>query len=200
MPSPAQAKYFGGVDTARNISAAVSDHRLRPMPRRQSQAFAHAALASLVASWDAYLNELVGNFYAATSTPSDPAFNSMHSIAQNESENIRKRFNTPNWEKGRDFLLRTTGFEPTPCWVWPARQMPAQAVRERLNEILRVRHAFAHGLAIPSYSWNRTPTGRVRLNSSVLRDVEAFFNNLVRRTDDGMKSHIASRFGGRTSW
>ncbi|TVR98823.1 MAG: hypothetical protein EA406_05570 [Rhodospirillales bacterium] len=200
MPSPAQTKYLGGLETARSIRAAVSDYRLRPMPRRQSQAFAHAALASLVASWDAYLNELVVNFYTVTACPGDPAFHSLHSIAQSESANICKRFNTPNWENARDLLLRTTGFEPTPCWVWPARHMAGPAVRERLNEILRVRHAFAHGLGIPSYSWNRTPTGRVRLNNSVLRDVESFFNNLVRRTDDGMKSHIASRFGGTSPW
>lgn len=200
MGSPAEAKYRKGVARAVRLRAAASDPRLRPIPREQSRAFAHASLAALVASWDAYLNELVDNFYAATATPSNADFHAIHEIARTESQNISRRFNTPNWENSRNYLLRTTGFDPISVWVWPARGMTAPLVHERLNEILKVRHAFAHGLGIPSYSWIRTPTGLVRLNISVLKDVEAFFNNLVRRTDKGMKFYIQSRFAKTISW
>lgn len=200
MGSPAQVKYREGVARAARLREAVSDSRLRPIPRDQSQAFAHASLTMLVASWDAYLNELVTVFYLITANPADPAFNRIHEIARRESENISRRFNTPNWENSRDYLLRTTGLEPTSLWIWPARHMTGIVVRERLNEILKVRHSFAHGFGIPSYPWNRTPTGRVRLNASVLREVESFFTNLVRRTDSGMKSYITSTFGNTVPW
>ena len=76
----------------------------------------------------------------------------------------------------------------------------ATQVHERLNQILKVRHSFAHGSAVPSYPWNRTPLGRVRLNVSVLKDVEAFFTNLVRRTDRGMQAHILAAYGKTAPW
>jgi hypothetical protein len=160
----------------------------------------HATLASLVASWDAYLKELVRNFFAETADPSNPGFHATHEIARRASELHSRRFNTPNWENARDFLLASTGFDPLNYWIWPARGMNSILVRERLNEILKVRHSFAHGSTIPSYAWIRTPKGNVRLNTTALQGVEAFFNNLVRRTDDGMKLHIVQTYGRRVQW
>ena len=200
MGSPAQAKYQAGASLAAHIRSAVADARLRPITRQQSQAFAHASLVALVAAWDSYLNELARNFYTETANPGDAAFRSIYEIARSESRRVGRRFNTPNWNNSRDFLVRTTGFDPISSWVWPARGMGALQVQERMNQILKVRHSFAHGSQIPSYSWNRSPTGRVRLNQTVLKETEGFFNNLVKRTDVGMKNYLRAVFGRHVPW
>lgn len=200
MGSPAYAKYLEGASHAARIRAAASDPRIRPITREQSLAFAHASLAAVVASWDAYLNELARNFYAETANALDPPFHAMHSIARAAGRNTGKRFNTPNWENSRTFLIQVTGFDPIAHWTWPARGMGVPQVQERMNQILKVRHSFAHGSSIPTYPWNRTPTGRVSLRQSVLIDIESFFNNIVKRTDAGMASHLNAAFGRTVSW
>ncbi len=74
------------------------------------------------------------------------------------------------------------------------------SVHMKLNEILRVRHSFAHGFSIPAYSWTQSPNGRVRLTSKALSDVGAFFDHLVRVTDNGMKQHIEQTYSIRLAW
>ncbi len=200
MPSPAAHVYRRGVQCARTLRDATVDVRLRPMSREDVQTFAHAYLASLVAVWEAYLNELARNFYQETAHPLRIDYHAMHEVARMASERAMERFNTPNWENARNFLIAATGYDPISDWTWPRRGMGVQDVRERLNQILRVRHSFAHGFAIPSYSWTTSTSGRVRLTVEVLRETEAFFNNLVRRTDSGLQRHIQTTYGRAVAW
>lgn len=200
MPSRAHAKYLAGRARAAELRAAVNDPRLRPITRDRARVFAHASLAAHVAAWDAFLNELMNDFFAATANPAVGPFDSMHSIGVAHAARLAERFNTPNWENSRNLLLSATGYDPMPDWVWPARKMNVQQVKERLNEILRVRHSFAHGFPVPSYTWNRTKGGRVRLTVGVLRDVERFFNNLVQRTSAGLAAHVQARYGVSPNW
>jgi len=189
-----------GVKRARTLRDATTDARLRPIPREGAQTFAHAYLASLVAVWDAYLNELARNFYQETANPLRVDYHGIHEVARMASERAIERFNTPNWENSRNFLIATTGYDPISDWTWPGRGMGVQNVRERLNQILRVRHSFAHSFAIPLYSWTTSKSGRVRLTVEVLRDTEAFFNNLVRKTDSGLQGHITTAYGRAVAW
>lgn len=198
MASPAVIKYQVSVRRATVLRGAVTDSRLRPLASDEAQAFAHAYLAMIVAAWDAYVKELVHNFYDEISDPLNPYFQALHRVAWRLSD--ERRLNTPNWDNSRNFLVLTTGYDPISDWVWPARRMGVQPVKERLNQILQVRHSFAHGFAIPSYSWTLSRTGRVRLTVQTLRDTEKFFNNLVMRTDAGMKRYLQATFGKGLSW
>ena len=73
-------------------------------------------------------------------------------------------------------------------------------VRERLNEILRIRHSFAHGFDMPAYNWTQSPSGKVRLTSKAILETEAFFKNLVNVTDTGMETHINLTYGIASIW
>lgn len=200
MPSPAATKY--GVASLRSemLRALPTNMRLRPMTREQTQVYLHAALAASVASWNAYLSDLVRDFFAESANPLLSQFHSMHTLAKEAAENALGRFNTPNWENSRNLLVQCTGYDPIADWIWPVRSMTTIQVRERLNEILKVRHSFAHGYAIPAYSWTQSPTGRVRLTSTTVKDADAFLKNLVSRTDLGMKNHLLAVYGAARLW
>jgi hypothetical protein len=96
VASPAALKYKTASNTARTLRETATDPRLQPISRSQTQVYYHSALAAFVAVWDAYINELVRNFFAATANPLDPKFHAVHSIARDAAERALERFNTPN--------------------------------------------------------------------------------------------------------
>jgi hypothetical protein len=200
MNSPAALKYQTAANRAQTLRKAATDRRLRPMPRDEKQVYYHAALAAYVAAWDAYINNLVRDFYDAIADPLDTKFHAIYTVAQQLAERSLNRFNTPNWENTRNLLILGTKYDPIHDWIWARSGMGVVDVRHRLNQILRVRHSFAHGFGMPAYSWNQSPSGRVRLTSNALQNIEAFFKHLVYVTDRGMKLHIESTYGISTGW
>jgi hypothetical protein len=142
----------------------------------------------------------VRDFYREVADPVLPKYQSIHALVGALGAVALGRFNTPNYENSRELLVRFTGYDPIGDWIWPTRGMNAQQVRERLNEILRVRHSFAHGFGLPALSWTQSATGRVRLTVEGVHAVESFLSNLVRRTDRGMQRHISSQYGLAIAW
>ncbi|MYC94156.1 MAG: hypothetical protein F4X14_04225 [Caldilineaceae bacterium SB0661_bin_32] len=200
MASTAALNYLTAAVRVRTLREAATDGRLPRKIQTEKQVFYHAALAGYVAAWDAYINNLVRAFYIEIEEPRNTNFQAVYSISRQASERALDRFNTPNAENTRALLQLYTGYDPIGDWVWTRRGMVGVQVRERLNEILRVRHSFAHGFAVPGYDWTQSPSGQVRLTSKVIRDTEAFFNNLVRVTDNGMRKHIQLTFGIAIAW
>lgn len=200
MPSLSAIKYQSAVIKARILRDTATNPCLRPITVDQTQVYYHASLAAFVAAWETYIENLVREFFQATADPLNTKFHVIHSIARDTADRALERFNTPNADNTRNLLIQASGYDPIGDWVWSARRMNGVATRCRLNEILKVRHSFAHGFPIPAFTWNQTSTGRVRLTAKSIDDVQAFFKFLVTTTDSGMKRHIEINYSITLSW
>jgi hypothetical protein len=200
VPSPAALKYDLVAQKARILRDTATDIRLRPILNSHTQIYYHSALAMFVAGWETYIEELVRNFFDVTANPLNPQFYAVHSLAKNAAERSLKQFNTPNADNSRNLLVQYTGYDPINDWVWSKRNINALATRQMLNEILQVRHSFAHGFPIPANSWTQTSTGKVRLTAKAIKDVDGLLKYLVGVTDVGMKQHIQTIYGIFAPW
>lgn len=196
MPSPAANKYLvlsSAASRTLEISREQSDQeRLRTLYG--------AAFVTEVAGWNAYTSELINSFFTTVASPLDAHFHAMHSLASAAAKMKLDRFNTPNAENTRNLILQCTGYDPWPDWSLPARGMTALAVRERLNEVLKVRHSLAHGFAMPAYTWTQSPAGLVRLTRSSVEWTRSFIGNLVAATDRGLRQYVLTVYGLQVAW
>ena len=181
------------------LNSRIGDSRLRPQTREEREALSHACLAGLVAAWNAYIAAVIRNFFDVISSPLEPQFSALHSIASAAAESSLTRFNTPNADIVRELLDTHTGYDPINDWTWAARGLNGLQVRERLTEILKVRHSFAHGFSIPAYSWTRSGGGRVALTKEAVGMTHAFMLNLARKTDSGLRKHVKLTYS-RNVW
>lgn len=69
MPSPAALEYNIAAQKARILRETATDPRLRPISHSKTQVYYHSALATFVAGWEAYIEELVRNFFDVTANP-----------------------------------------------------------------------------------------------------------------------------------
>jgi hypothetical protein len=196
LPSPAVARFREALERGRvlrgtGVIARSKDDR---------QVYYHASLAATVAAWEIYVHQIIRSFFAEIATPANYGFHALHTVAREEAERKLQRFHTPNWENSRELLVFCIGYDPIHDWIWLRQGLSAQQVREFMNEVLRVRHSFAHGHAMPTYSWNRSNSGRVGLTVAGLRRVESLFVHLARSTDEGVARLIKSSYGRTISW
>lgn len=196
MPSPAADNYRSLSSRAGIILKADRDR----LDREEVQALYGAAFVARVAAWNAYVARLPGCFIQEVADPAQPGFHALHTLVQQFADTQLGRFNTPNAENARNLIVGCTGYDPWADWQWPARGMGALAVRERLNEILKVRHSLAHGFAMPGYTWTQGPAGQTRLTLQALSETRALLNHLVVRTDQGLRGHIVAVFGVAPAW
>ena len=192
MPSPAALKYRITVDRIETLRRTATDKRLRPMSHDEIQVFYHAALTAHVAAWNAYIKNLVGDFYDVIADPSDPKFRAIYTIARQRADNALARFNTPNAEHTRNILVEYTGYDPINTLLW--------IQGGKLDDIVAVRHSFAHGFDMPSNTWTQSLNRQGRLTNWGIHETKDFFKNLVNITDSGMKAHIEATYKLTSIW
>jgi len=159
-----------------------------------------SSIVILVAAWNAYINNLIRAFYKLCSNPQDRKYDSILTIANQNSESLMGRFNNPNSNNTHNILMQCTGYDPWNDWQWTTKNMDGKTIRNRLDEIIKIRHSIAHGFSMPKFQWNVDISGRPRLTSKLVNWNRLFFNNLVTITDNGLKDHIINEIGIRKPW
>ena len=192
MSSPAALKYVTSADRIQTLHKAGTDKCLRPMSHDEIQVYYHAALAAYVAAWNAYVKNLIVDFYDVIADPSDSKFRSIYTIARQRAENALARFNTPNAENTRNILVWYTGYDPINTLLW--------IQRGKLDDIVEVRHSFAHGFDMPSNTWTQSLNRQGWLTNWGIHETKDFFENLVKVIDQGMKAHIESTYKLADIW
>lgn len=198
MPSLSAHKALQGIQRAQLLRQVGA--KIKREGGNDAQIYYHASLAATVAAWDSYVNNIIPEYFLIIANPSSSAFSATLAICQKFSSASLARFNTPNFENSRTLIVTCTGYDPYSDWTWPQRGMGVLQVQEMLNQVLKVRHSFAHGFAIPSYTWTQNQSGKTRLTSKGVTTVEALLGHLVSVTDRGMKRYINTTFGVITRW
>jgi hypothetical protein len=168
--------------------------------RQHRQVQYHAALAASVGSWEAYLEAVSREFLNEIADPLDFRFTALQQLLVPRLDDALRRFNTPNAKNSRELLFNFTGYDPINDWNWPRRGLGGVAVRNLVDEILQVRHSFAHGYSMPAYGWNADPVGNPRLTAACLSMVAALFAHLTAVTDKGLDQHIRLTYGRLRVW
>lgn len=199
MPSLAYNAFIVAAQKAKILRNSIRITRTR-LSEYDKNVYLHASLAAYVAAWDSYANNLIREFFDITANSLDSKYSTIHNILALNADSKLTKFNTPNFENSRALFVTSTGYDPINDWHWPSRRWSRIQVQTRLNEILRVRHSFAHGFSMPTYQWNQSRTGATRLTAKIIDETHAFFSNLVQRTDQGMKSYITISFSISSFW
>jgi len=188
-------------DRARLLVAASDAGRGQSHGLDQKDVCLHAGLAMLVAAWETYLENLIGETHRLLSDPMHQRMSAVLSLLSAISVKEVKKFNTPNAENSRNLLLIHTGFDPLNAWHWARGHLNAIQTRQRLDEILRVRHCFAHGASIPTdIYWAKNRKAHGHLTKTVLKMADRFLSDMVAATDTGMIRHLANVFGVVPQW
>jgi hypothetical protein len=201
MRSKAAAEFYLVRDSARFLITAAGCPPPTSPAEQHKSACLHASWAMLVAAWEAYLERLIREVQQIIADPSHAKLSAVLALLKLITENEVKRFNTPNSENSRNLLYQHTGYDPINDWQWAKAGLSGIQTRNRLDEILRVRHSFAHGFPIPTnIAWVKNRNTLGRLNVGTLKSVDGFLSNLVKQTDVGMSRHLIAVFGSAPSW
>lgn len=197
MSSIALRRAISQIESAR---ALVCAEIMQSQNFSRRQTFYHAALAAFVASWDNFIKCLLVEYFSAMQTIGDARLHQFSVIAAGMLKNELKKFNTPNFDKSREIINVTTGFDPFNVWGWPQKQKTPNEINAYLNEVLKVRHAFAHGSSIPGYTWTKKRDGSTRLTRAGVDNSAALFEHLSRTTDKELGAFFSQTYNTHTPW
>jgi hypothetical protein len=178
----------------------LSQIDLRRVSSKQKQIFLHANLAALVSCWETFVKSIAAEFNDNLMRTTDHNLIQSISISKVMAKRIVSRVNTLNYDNSREIILVCTGYDPISDWLWPAKSLNSTQVKAFLDEILSVRHSFAHGFAMKRFNWNEDARGNVCLSKNTVVLVKDFFRHLGNVTDRQLAQSIRNRFNGTASW
>ncbi|WP_312375369.1 HEPN domain-containing protein [Pseudomonas oryzihabitans] len=162
----------------------------------EKQIYYHASLASLVASWDSFVKAITTEFVNRVRLSStSSSYSILHKALEDQLTEKTKKLNTPNHDNARNHILAFTGYDVISVWNYPKLGWTNIQVKNRLDEIFKVRHSFAHGFSLPKLSWTTNHKSNTRLKSSDLEFNERFLTHLAKTTDRNLSTHMKSSFG-----
>jgi len=200
VPSRASANFRLARARCERLLSVSTDRRLRPVSYADAEPALHAALATLVSGWEAYVESIVMEVVDAIAVGAAVEVGTLALLIKSEVSRAVDKFNTPNSENCRDFILRFTGLDIFPVMTCSRLSMPAHMARARLNEILKVRHAFAHGFAIPAFAWTTRYGTTNRLTKRAVREAQVLINEFVSNVDANLSNHVRAVFTNRILW
>jgi hypothetical protein len=200
MPSSARKSFFGVRAKARRLLDVSTHKKLRPITYLEMEPALHAALAALVSGWEAYVEKVVLETIASMADPTNVVGSAVTQILLDEARRNSESFNTPNFENSRNFILRFTGYDPYSAMHSSRQQLTVQQTQTRLNEMLKVRHAFAHALQMPNFQWLSRYGLSSRLTKSAVEDCDDVLSDVVTSIDSGLANYLATTFGVTVNW
>ena len=177
-----------------NSKLLISAADLRKTTLVNRQVFYHASLAGAVAAWDSFIKLAIREFVSRIGDNTDPDLMVARQLIDTLVGKQLEKFNTPNYENCQALFQNCIAFDITPHWIWNVKSLNSQQVKERLNQILKIRHAFAHGTSLPSFIWLPRRANICYLNKMVVVDVSAFLENLAAVTTTGLERHLSASF------
>jgi hypothetical protein len=200
MPSQALQSFLAARHKARRLSDLSTDKRLRPLRYEEIEPPLHASLAAYVSGWEIFVESITLEFLDKQITVSSAKASLFAKVLRDEASRTIARFNTLNFNESRDLILRFTGFDPLSVMNSSRLAMTSTQVQTRLNEILKVRHSFAHGHALPPLAWLTRYAHQSRLSKRAVRSVEALLGDLSENIDRGLAAYAATTIGGPAIW
>lgn len=200
MASRALGNFRSAKTRAERLLAISTDRRLRPIAYADAEPAFHAGLAACVSAWEAYIEAVCLEAIDAIALGGSAEVLVLQTLLRAEAIRAIEKFNTPNAENCRELLLRYTGFDAFHHMASQRLAMPAHQARARLNEILKVRHAFAHGFPIPAYAWTTRYGIQNRLTKRAVRDAIVLIDDFSSSIDRELSRHVGAAFPGRALW
>ena len=194
MQSTAHKRYLIALRAGRRLSVIATDRRLRPVKYEEAEPALHAALASYVSAWEVYVENSTTEFVQKLQASLTTEGSAVATILLAEASMAKSKFNTPNYENSRDLFLRFTGVDTYPVMASHRLALSGPQTRDRLNEILKVRHSFAHGAPIPAYAWLKRYGTTNRLTKTAVQMVETLITDLVRQVDAALERQLQQVF------
>lgn len=200
MPSRSLRQFTAAKRRAQRLAAVATDRRLRPMTYTDMEPPLHAALAAYVSGWEAYVEDVTVEFLDVLIALMEPKASAFAKTLRDEAARAVKRFNTPSFKDSRDLIYRFTGYDPITVMSAPRLGMTSAQAQTRLDEVLSVRHAFAHGRPVPSYPWLTRYAQASRLTRQSVRSVSLLLTELVQGVDRGLADYASQTFGITKIW
>lgn len=199
MPSTALSKYYAarvGAEVLRSSaggpSAACGDQAF------VDQTCFKASIALAVGCWEGYVEGALREFVSKTRVQQHRKAWGL--IAQFEIivDKMASELNTPNWDKTRDLFYSLTGMDPYASWVWSPKYSNQTDTKLFFDGVMSVRHAFAHGFAIPANVPGLAVPGALDL--AYVNDAIACIDFFAVTTDALLEHELTHRHGCQTGW